>query len=1077
MIFWSGPAVDGHTPRRVIGAGRRVRLAIILTTIALLTSRLDAQGISSTSVGGVVRSRQGEAVDGAQVLVLNQATGHSLQTTTRKGTFVAAGLEVGGPYAITVRRLGYTPARRDSVFLSVGEPRRLEFVLDPIVQSLDGVTIAAEGTIARSAQTGVTTTISDSLLHRLPTLNRDMYDFVRLVPQVSTRFGGLSGGVGFRLNSYLIDGVSDRQLGSNAVMGGPRGGKAMPIDALKEYQVLLTPYDARYGDFAGLLVNAVTKSGTNELHGSAFGYLRNEELARGTSFLTGSSYERRQYGFTLGGPIVRSRLHFFVAPEFQDDAEPAAGPYMGQGGEAATPVPVSPASVDRFTSLLRARGLDPGHGGRVTSVNPVAAFFGRLDLSLPEWRSRLAVRHTYSNVVRTIFARSATNQFALSSNSYAIDFTKRSTVLQLFTQPAARVFNELLVAHSVIPNVASRYSYAPTIVVAVPSAIGPATATLIAGPPDMGQGTKIVNSSVEVADHLGVQIDDHHALTLGVRSEWFHYYGSTVPGSYGRWTFSSLDSLARSEPARYVVSRDFGAASTPLDGVQVGVYVNDEWRAGERLTVTAGLRADILAFDAQPGYNAAINSVFGRRTSDFPETRVHWSPRFGVRWEPTADGRTRVRGGIGLFAGRPPLGWLRSPLRQSGTGIRILDCRGSAGGPAVVPAFTPDPAFQPNACANGKPFSSGGVDLVERRLRMAETMRASVAVDRDLPWHVVATAEAMYTKNRSDYLLVNTNLRGPQGVDRHGRVMYGTLGEFGARPALVVADTLPEVIDLRNHSRNYSWSITGQLTKRFSNQLEARGSYTYSVMRDVQSLTDNPAGNPVLPHWAGSRAIAGRHDNLSPGISSFDVPHRVVVAATYAAPWKQWRTDLSVSYIGESGVRFTYLDSSATPGFGDLNADGTSANDPIYVPRSTADTAEILFDTRSGDVTQQQASFERFIEGSPCLRRQRGRIVERNSCVAPWVHTTQLSLRQGLPPVSGHRVTLQLDVFNVLNLLNSSWGLVHVPNVNVLQHVRQTAGDPVVSRSAFRFNPALKRYSTANTESSYQLQLAVRYEF
>ena len=1071
MYSWSGPAVDRSPPARVAYARCRIALLWSFAGLVVAAAQLGAQGTSTATLTGRVRSNGGEQIDGAQVEVSHRGTGYSVRTTTRRGRFVVAGLEVGGPYAATVRRLGFAPMTRDSVFLSVGEPRSLEFVLQPVAQSIDGVIVAAEATIARSAQTGVTTTISESLLHRLPSLNRDMYDFVRLVPQVSTRFGGLSGGVGFRLNSYLIDGVSDRQLGSNSVMGGARGGKAMPIDAVKEYQVLLTPYDARYGDFAGLLVNVVTKSGTNEFHGSAFGYLRNETLARSTGFLGGSSYERRQYGLTLGGPLIRSRVHFFLAPEFQDDAEPASGPYIGQGPDAPVPVPVSAAAVDSFASLLRARGFDAGHGGRVTSINPVTAFFGRMDVSIPEWRSRLALRHTFSDVVRTQFARSNTNRFALSSNSYALQFTKRSTALQLFTQPAANVFNELLIAHSTIPNGAARYTYAPTVIVTVPSATGPGTATLVAGPPDLGQGTRIINNSVEVTDHLGIQLDEHHALSLGVRSEWFQYHGKTVPGSYGRWTFPSLDALARGQASRYDLSRDFGAASTPLNGVQVGVYLNDEWRASDRLTITGGLRADILSYDAEPQYNAAIDSVFGRRTSDFPGTSVNWSPRFGLSWEPTADGRTRIRGGVGLFAGRPPLGWLRSSLRQNGTGIRRLSCVGVAGS-TVVPAFSLDPGAQPNACANGKTFSSGVVDLVDRQLRMAETFRASIAVDRELPWDVVATAEGMYTRNRSDFLLVNMNLRGPQGVDRHGRVMYGTLDQLGARPALVV-DTLPEVIDLRNQSHNYSWSVTGQLTKRFSNRLEARGAYTYSVMRDVQSIPGNPAGNAMVIDWAASRAIAGRHDNLEPGISAFDMPHRVVLAGTYVAPWKRWTTDVSLSYIGESGVQFTYLDSSTTGG--DLNADGSNANDPIYVPRNAADTAEILFDAT--DLQQQQEAFEQFIQGSPCLRSQRGRIVERNSCVAPWVHTTQLSVRQGLPPVSGHRLTLQLDVFNVLNLLNSDWGLVHTPIVNVLQHVRQTPGGVGTSRSVFRFNPSVKAYNTANTESNYQLQVSMRYQF
>jgi hypothetical protein len=1075
MTFRSGPAIALHPPARWPDARWRTRLFLALVPLTVTTASLGAQGISSTAVTGVVRSARGDEIDGAQVDVVNRATGYSLQTQTRRGRFGAWGLEVGGPYEITVRRLGYAPSVRDSVFLSLGEPRSLEFVLQPVAQSLGGVRVTADVSSGRSVQTGATTAISDSLLHRLPTLNRDMYDFVRLVPQVSTRFGGLSGGASFRLNSYLIDGVSDRQIGSNAVMGGARGGKAMPIDAIKEYQVLLTPYDVRYGDFVGLVVNAATKSGTNELHGTAFGYLRNAQLARSGGFLGGSAYERRQYGFTLGGPIVRDRVHFFVAPEFQDHAEPAVGPFVGQGADSPVPLPVSAAAVDSFAGLLRARGFDAGHGGRVTSVNPVTAFFGRLDVSLPEWRSRLALRHTYSDVVRTMFARSATNRFALSSSSWAIEFAKQATALQVFTQPGARVYNEFQVAYSTTPNGASRYTRAPTVQVRVPSATGSGNVALVAGPPDPAHGTKIVNTSVEVADHLNIQIGDRHALSIGVRGEWLRYYGSTVPGSFGRWAFPSLDALARGEPARYDVARDFGGASTPLNGVQVSAYVGDEWRGTDRLTITAGLRADALSLDAQPAYNPAVESIFGRRTTDFPGTRVHWSPRVGVNWAPAADGRTRIRGGAGLFAGRPPMGWLRSPLRQYGTGIRVLTCDSSIDGPGVVPEFNPDAEFQPDACANGKPYGSGAVDLVDRRLRMAEALRASLAVDRELPWNIVATAEAMYTKNRSDFLLTNLNLRGPQGIDRHGRVMYGTLDSRRAIPASVVT-AIPEVIDLRNHSRNYSWSVTGQLTKRFSNGLEARGSYTYSVMRDVQSLTENPAGNTVIDHWAGSRALAGRHDDLSPGISSFDLPHRIVIAATYAAPWKRWATDVSISYLGESGVRFTYLDSSATPGLGDLNADGSSANDPIYVPRNAADTSEILFDPRA-DVALQQAAFEHFIESTPCLRRQRGRIVERNSCLAPWVHSAQLSVRQAMPVVSGQRLTLQLDVFNVLNLLNSRWGLLRVPNVNVLEHVNQTAGGPDISRSVFRFNPSLQRYSTANAESSYQLQVAARYSF
>src|SRR5688500_3290644 len=358
----SGRAPASVAPARVSDARRRVRLLLVLAGCCLGTTRADSQGISTAGINGVVRSERGESIDGAHVVIRNTATGYWQETTTRGGSFYARGLEVGGPYRITVRAIGFAPAAQDSVFLRLGEPASLQLVLVPAAQSLERVTVAAETSRLRSAQTGPSTTISGPMLHRLPSLNRDMYDFVRLVPQVSSRLNGVSGGTNFRLNGYLIDGVSDRQIGSNSVMGGARGGKSMPIDALKEYQVLLSPYAARYGDFAGLLVNAVTKNGTNTLEGSAFGYMRNDQLARSGGFLAGSGYERWQYGFSLGGPIVRDRVHFFIAPEFQEHAEPALGPYLGQGSDSPAPVPVSPESVDRFVSLLRERGLEPGHG-------------------------------------------------------------------------------------------------------------------------------------------------------------------------------------------------------------------------------------------------------------------------------------------------------------------------------------------------------------------------------------------------------------------------------------------------------------------------------------------------------------------------------------------------------------------------------------------------------------------------------------------------------------------------------------------------------------------------------------------
>jgi hypothetical protein len=354
---------------------------------------------------------------------------------------------------------------------------------------------------------------------------------------------------------------------------------------------------------------------------------------------------------------------------------------------------------------------------------------------------------------------------------------------------------------------------------------------------------------------------------------------------------------------------------------------------------------------------------------------------------------------------------------------------------------------------------------------MAESFRASLGVNRRLPWNLDASVDALYSRVRSDFMFVNANLRGPQGVDSHGRIMYGTLRPNGtANPALVAPGRFPEIIDLRNHSLGYSWSVTAEVNRPFFDHLELKASYTHSRSRDLQSLTNTSAVSP-FDIWASGRPLSGRHDDLSTGVSAFEIPHRVVLAATYAAPWKRWKTDLSLYYIGESGTPFTYGDSSAL-GLGDLNADGTSANDPIYVPRNTTDPSEIAF---VGGDARQAAALEQFIRDTPCLRRQRGAIVVRNSCRGPWVNTSNASIRQSLPAVGRRDVSLQLEVFNVLNLLNSSWGLFRVPNAVLLQHVGQTSG--ASPQPVFSFDAASAGTSTRNLESGYQLQLSLRYSF
>jgi hypothetical protein len=351
---------------------------------------------------------------------------------------------------------------------------------------------------------------------------------------------------------------------------------------------------------------------------------------------------------------------------------------------------------------------------------------------------------------------------------------------------------------------------------------------------------------------------------------------------------------------------------------------------------------------------------------------------------------------------------------------------------------------------------------------MAKSFRTSLAVDRRLPWKIDASIEALYSRVRSDFRFVNANLKPPQGTDAHGRVLYATSDAFGVLMPATIGGLGLEVIDLRNHSNGHSMSVTASAEREFTENVEVHAAYTWSRTRDVQSLISSSAVSP-FDIWAGGRPLSTSHNDLTTGISSFDIPQRIVLAASYAAPWKRWKTDLSFYYIGESGTPFTFNDSSAS-NYGDLNYDGTNANDPIYVPLDATHSSEIVFENPT-----QGEQFEKFIHDTPCIDRQRGSIVKRNSCRGPWIHTSNASIRQSIQPIGGHDLSVQVEVFNVLNLLNRSWGLFKVPNDKILEQKGWTTTKPL--QPIFSFSAETAKPSAQNLESGYQLQLSMRISF
>jgi hypothetical protein len=1042
--------------------GAAITRATAVALILLTTRALAAQSVTTAAISGHVTDEGGAPLEDAQILVVNRSTGVTTTVVSRSdGRYDARGLDVGGPYALSSRRIGYRPESREGLNLSLGQNLRLDLVLHPQPLVLDTTRVLGESDPQLApSHTGIQTTVSDTLLERLPTFNRDLGDFLSLTPQFRGGLGPMIGGTSFRFNNYQIDGSSETDL----YYAIPAASRSISLEAVKEYQVLISPYDVRQGNFAGALVNAVTKSGTNALHGSAFYYARTDKLARDTDFVRDSPYDQSLYGFSLGGPIVRDRVHFFIAPEFQRHTEPTPGPYLNGSASNASSLPADTADIGRFIRTLNTYGLTSGSAARVTSQDPIANLFARIDVSLPGQQSRLVLRDNYSHedVENYGFGRDQ-GFFPLSSAATHSPVTTNSAVLQLYTNFRRGVYNELIAGYASTKVAFSPIVREPLIDVFVPNPQGTQDITdLEAGSVTDQQGDVIDQHMMEITDNLVFPVGSH-VVTIGTHNELQTIRRTTLQAQYGEWQFSSLDSLQSGLATGYRISKDLGGADATLRGAQFGIYAQDAWELTPRVVLTYGLRLDVPVLRNHPAYSALVDSIYGRRTDAVPSGHPEWSPRVGFNWNVTGDRHNQLRGGVGLFLGRPPMGRIHQAFANYGEGIDFLTCGPEEVGPA--PAFNPDFRKAPQSCSNGEGFDTGivgPVSLLNANLRSPQTLRASLGYDRRLPWSMVASLEVLYTRNVHDYFYKNLNLAGPVGTDAHGRVMYGTIDENEFSSPALISDRFSEVVDLENNSRNYSYGVTAQVQKRFSDRLALSASYDYSRIYDVQLHLATPAGINQT-----SQPI----ENTKPTVSGADQPHRVLVVATYTMPWRRLPTDLSVQYDGESSTPYTYRE------VGDVNADGSPFNDYIYIPKSAADTNEIRFEGPPDSVVAQQKAFDKFIDAADCLKRQRGHRQARSSCRGPWINTMNISIRQSLSSLHGHTIGVNLDIFNVFNLLNRRWGQIPDRNLFPLQLVGYTQGPASESQGVFRFAPDFKPLDARNLASVYQLQLSARISF
>jgi hypothetical protein len=1137
-------AFSMRIPRQLLGA------LVALGASLVSAADLAAQGVTTGAITGTVADASGAGIEGAQIQIINVASGTSTGGLTRRnGLYLVQGLEVGGPYTVRVRRIGFEPVERTGIFVSLSAATRVDIALAAQATVLAGVTIEAEAEAGEFSPTrqGVGTTIGDTLIRRMPLLNRNFTDLVKLTPQViNPGSGGSSAGGQYnRFNSFNIDGASQNDrfnLNSSGGQPGAAGnGRIISAEAVKEFRVLLSPTDVRQANFTGMLVNAVTKSGTNTFEGGATYTFRNENFSS-SNFRT-TKLDVKQYGFQLGGPIIKDKLHFFVAPEWQERTSGATGAFVGAGGTTTgANLNIAPDSIALVQQLVRDRlGFEPGTSGRIDLDNPLTNLFGRLDWSINE-QHRLVFRQLVNRTENLSFSRnsntfntSPTTQntgFRLGSNQFNGVNKNNSSVAQLYSNFLNGMANEFIAGFNtirderIVPTVTPEVAVGVVPVGATGTGTTNPTAVITFGTEQFSIGNRAEQDILELQNNFTMPFGVH-TVTVGGRFEHVKVFNQFPQALGGVYVFPNIAALDAVTPSGYAVGypNSGNPADIPAEFTtnMTSLYAQDQWSLSQNLTLTAGLRADIPVLDIKPVRNETAMDLFAAAGLDLdnsatPKTRAYWSPRLGFNWDPTGDQMNQVRGNIGVFTGPPPFVLVGNPEQNSGANLVLLSCTGAA-----TPAFTADVNNLPRACLTGDPPAPGTppapnqagtntLNLNDPDLKYPQSFVTSLGFDRQLPFGFVATVEGLYRKAINGLRVRDINLLGPRLVngeiyrDRNGRVLYadtilanGTITNFGAR----AIDTLRGVpftqgaIYLTNESKSYNYTLTGQLKKRFAD-LEVTGAYTFNRARDVQSLTSDRA----ISNWRFSREYAGLESADDLTTSAFERPHRVILYGTYTLPWKRFgATDVTMFYEGVSGNPVTYTSTL------DLNGDGFNGNDPIYVPRDATDQSEILIGsmTTAGVFTQDTeaaADFDEFIESQECLDKQRGRIMARNSCRTPWQNRMDLSIRQSIPEIAGQNFTVQLDVINFPGALGEALDAIGTDKDRNWFKVRgatlssnpqqavlagnsgtglraRSIGTLAESQPVYTFNSTARTRGPYDFESNlgYNMQLTFRYAF
>ncbi len=1093
------------------------RVFLLLLAGLLVIQSGHAQETHGTWRGRITDSA-GHSLYGATVTAVHTPTGTRYSTATgADGRYNLPDMQVGGPYHLEISSAGMETQTMDNLQVSLGEAQVLNVSLKEAVQQLTSVVVRADRSRSPRANVyGAGANISAAGIANMPTINRSITDMTKLVPQGSKDNSFV--GSNFRYNNVTIDGaINNDAIGFSPSAGGITGTSNMPgsstrtnpisMDAIQDMQVYLAPYDVKIGNFTGGSINAVTRSGTNTVEGSVYVYGRNALITgadrAGDGTKMPSAFSDQQIGGRVGFPIIKNKLFFFTSEEYTrrvDPVQQAAGSPDDQGILSARD-----AQNIRSTMISR-YNFDPGTYGQFDAWSQSVKYFNRLDWTI-NGNNHFTIRNN------TIFSSSLNlerdpTDFRFGGIAYQQTNNQTSTVAELTTR-----FSNTL-SNSVIAGYATIHDYRdPSSDPAIPQVqiVGRTPgSTIFLGTDREASIFNMKQKTVEFTDNLTWNLGKHH-LTLGTHNEFYKITYGFVNGWNGRVDYPNIDSFLNNSPIRVRGSYNFTDNSRSYILNHPGavfninfysLYFQDEIQASDRLRVTMGLRADYTDVPhKQPISPQAKGSVqdtyFGSNYTYTPLnqitnnyfSRVQASPRIGFSYDVTEDKKLVLRGGGGLFTGRIPLAWLGYAFYNNGTTYGAYDQNTAAGTSQFAPGSDPlkyskTQGIAPFAAQNGQVVNNAlagrtQVDAVDNRFVMPQVLRSSLALDYTDADGFHYTLEGIISQTVKDVKFQQINLQ-----DNPSYFAYDSAANLRRQPGFpsgAVNPALTNVYEMSNSAQGTRYSITGQVSRKFTMGLEAMVAYTYGVARDAS----NGIRNSMESNWQLNQSL--NPNNPSMAYSNFDIRHRIIASLTQRISWKNgWTSTISLFANLQSGAPFTY---------GFVNA--TSQNTPqqvslAYIPY--AGEAVNFFQPitdKSGAVTQTAASqataFNAFIDQDSYLRSRRGRFTERNAARTPWNNDVDLHLAQNFPLfVKGqkrpHVVTFSWDILNLTNLLYKKWGWVYfspdtynsTSSVGLIPYIpaRTSQGYPL-----YQFVNPGKPYAIDYFSSRWQMQFGLRYSF